>query len=233
MKPAIMAVLLLAPALVFGQKFQDVSQKESPVSLSIGFYPSDPDPYVFAQNKSRKGVLAIVAAASFKDKAGQDYPVRTEQDYAFKFGVLKSHDQRGVAPVYIPNIKTISSEHGSTVQEIDDPPDPVKIKQAVGDGAVLFVQFNDGTTWGDSGVARRLLDSRAQRLAFLKRLVETYYASGEAAFDSVLNEPKPMSPEFATAACLKGDAERDRLSTIELAKQRLAAAQEWHALGIF
>lgn len=232
-KPAIIGVLLLAPALAVGQEFQDVSQKGSPVSLSVGFYPSDPDPYVFAQNNSSKGVLAIVAATSFKDRAGQDYPVRTEQDYAFKFGVLKSNDQRGIAPVYVPNIKTISSEQGSLVQEVDDHPDPVKIKQAVGNGAVLFVQFDDGTTWGDAVVARRLLDSRPQRLAFLKRLVETYYEGGVAAFDAVLSEPKPMSPEFATATCLKGDAQRDRVSTIELAKQRLAAAQKWQALGIF
>jgi hypothetical protein len=65
-------------------------------------------------------VLAIVAAASFKDGAGQDYPVTTEQDYAyaFKFGVLKSHDQRGIAPVHVPNIKTISSEQGHSYKKL-------------------------------------------------------------------------------------------------------------------
>jgi hypothetical protein len=232
MKP-VFVFLLLAPALAFGQKFQDVSQKGSPVSLSIGFYPGDSDPYVFAHNDSAKPVLAIVVAANFKDTTGQNYPVTSQQDYAFKFGALKSHDQRGVAPVYMPNFKTISNENGHSVQTIDDHPDPLKIKQAVGDGAVLFVQFDDGTTWGDPASARGLLDSRPQRLAYLKRLVEIYYESGQAAFDAVLSEPKPMSPEFAVAGCLQGDAERDKISTIDLAKQRFADAQRWHSMGIF
>jgi hypothetical protein len=233
MKRTILTTLLLASSLAFGQKFQDVSQKGSPVSLSIGFYPSDPDPYVFAQNNSSKGVLVIVAAASFKDQAGQDYPVRTEQDYAFKFGVLKSHDQRGVAPVSMPNIKTISSEPGSIVQQLDDHPDPVKIKQAVGDGAVLFVQFDDGTTWGDSTSGKDLLAARPQKFAFLKHLVETYYESGQDAFDTVLRDGMRRFPEKAVAYCLVGDAESEKMPPIELAKKRLAAAQEWRALGIF
>jgi hypothetical protein len=203
------------------------------VSLSIGFYPSDPDPYVFAQNNSSKGVLVIVAAASFKDQSGQDYPVRTEQDYAFKFGVLKSHDQRGVAPVSMPNIKTISSEPGAIVQELDDHPDPVKIKQAVGDGAVLFVQFDDGTTWGDSTAGKDLVAARPQKFAFLKHLVETYYESGQDAFDTVLRDGMRRFPEKAVAYCLVGDAESEKIATIDLAKKRLAAAQEWRAQGIF
>jgi hypothetical protein len=35
------------------------------------------------------------------------------------------------------------------------------------------------------------------------------------------------------AACLKSDAEYEKIATIDLAKKRLAAAQEWRALGIF
>jgi len=59
-------------------------------------------------------------------------------------------------------------------KRLNDHPNPVKLKEAVGDGAVLFVQFHDGTTWGNSGVARRPLDSRPQKLACPKALVETY-----------------------------------------------------------
>jgi hypothetical protein len=35
------------------------------------------------------------------------------------------------------------------------------------------------------------------------------------------------------AACLKSDARYEKIATIDLAKKRLAAAQEWQALGIF
>jgi hypothetical protein len=242
MKRAISMLLLLAPMLAFGQKFQDVSQKGSPVSLSIGFYPGDPNPYVFARNDSSKGVLALAAVANFKDASGHSVPLTTNQDYAFKFGVLKPHDKRGVGPVDVdPGITTTTQTMTSTeggvsvtrvVQEVGQP-DPTKNRQAVGNGAVLFVQFDDGTTWGDPASAKRLLDSRPQRLAYLKRLVETYYESGQDAFNAVLREPKPMSPESVVAGCLQGDAERDKIPTIELAKKRLADAQGWHASGIF
>jgi hypothetical protein len=78
-----------------------------------------------------------------------------------------------------------------------------------------------------------MLAERPQKFAYLKRLVETYYESGDAAFAALLNEPKPRSPEYKVAASLKCDADYDRVTTIDLAKKRLAAAQEWRALGIF
>jgi hypothetical protein len=99
-------------------------------------------------------------------------------------------------------------------------------------GAVLFVQFDDGTTWGDPSAGKELLAARPQKLAFLKNLVETYDESGQDTFAALLNEPKFGSPEHTVAACLKGDAEHEKTATIDLAKKRLAAAQEWRALGI-
>ena len=209
------------------------SKKGSPLSLSIGFYPGNPEPCVLAHNNSTKGVLTLVAVVNFKDAARQaSPPLTTYQDYAFKFGIIKSHDQRNVAPIIMSHIKTLSVEgNASGVQHVVD---PVEFKNMVGDGAVLVAQFEDGTTWGDFGVARRLLDSRPQKLAFLKRLVETYYESGEAAFEAVLHEPNPgRSPKRQVAACLKGDAADEKISTIDLAKKRLADAQGWHASGIF
>jgi hypothetical protein len=48
-----------------------------------------------------------------------------------------------------------------------------------------------------------------------------------------LDAPTLGRPERAVAGCLKGDAESDKIQTIDLAKKRLADAQEWRALGIF
>jgi hypothetical protein len=208
----LLALLLLASSVVFGQKFQDVSAKGSPLSLKIDKIDStDPDPYVIAHNNSGKGVLAIVALMNFKDATGQGFPLTTQQDYAFKFGVLKSHEERGVAPVNIDS----------------------DIKVSEGVGAVLFVQFEDGSTWGDTGAGKQLLDSRPKRLAFLKRLVELYYQSGQDAFDAALNDPTLDRSERSVAGCLKGDAGYEKMATIDLAKKRFADALEWRALGIF
>ena len=212
MKSIIFAILLLAPAFTFGQKFQDVTAKGSPLSLKIDKIDStDPDSYVIAHNNSAKGVLAIVAFMNFKDATGQGFPLTTRQDYAFKFGALKSHEQRGVAPVNLDS--------------------GLKITEGI--GAVIWVQFEDGTTWGDAGVGKQLLDSRPKRLAFLTRLVDLYYESGQGAFDAALNDPTLGRSELSVAMCLKSDAEYEKMSTIDLAKKRFADALQWHASGIF
>jgi hypothetical protein len=65
MKP-ILTVLLLAPALAFGLKFQDVTAKGSPVSLSVKVDSTDHQPYVVVHN-SIKGVLALSAVVNTTD----------------------------------------------------------------------------------------------------------------------------------------------------------------------
>jgi hypothetical protein len=100
-------------------------------------------------------------------------------------------------------------------------------------GAILFVQFEDGSTWGDREAGREMLERRPQELAFLQHLVEIYYRDGDAAFAAALDDPTLRPPESAIAGCLKADAEYEKIATIDLAKKNLAAAQEWRALGIF
>jgi hypothetical protein len=212
MTPPILTILLLAPALAFGQKFQDITAKGSPVSLNVKTTAPDPVPYVIAHNNSTKGILALSAVINVTDVNGNVIPCFTRQDYAFKFGIIASKEERGVAPME-------SSELG--------------IKIAHAEGAVLFVQYDDGSTWGDAQAGEKMLAARPQKLAFLKHLVEVYYESGDSAFTVALDSPLPGSAEYKVAACLKGDAVDAKVSTIDLAKKRLAAAQEWRALGIF
>jgi len=210
-RATLLTILLLAPALAFGQKFQDVTAKGAPVSLLVKADYPDMGPYVAVHNNSSKGILALVAVVRTTDEHGQVVPCFTRQDYAFKLGVIAPKEERGVGPLA---------------------PEPrVKIDDAV--GAVFFAQFDDGSIWGDPEAGMEMLAARPQKLTFLKHLVETYYESGDAAFAAALNEPKPRSPEYAVAACLKGDADYDKISTIDLAKKRLADAQEWRAFGIF
>jgi hypothetical protein len=212
MRPAILTILLLACGLAFGQQFQDVSAKGSPASLGVKHDSEDMGrPYEVVRNHSSKAILAMVAIVRATDDQGGVIPCTSSMDYAFKTDALTPQEERFACLM------------GS--------PDEGKVTSAV--GAVLFVQFDDGTTWGDPTAGKELLAARPQKLAFLKNLVETYYESGEDAFTTLLNEPKPMSPEHMVAACLKGDAKYEKIATIDLAKKRLAAAQGWRAVGIF
>jgi hypothetical protein len=211
MKSPILTILLLAPALAFGQKFQDVTAKGSPVSLSVKVDSTDNQPYVVIHNNSIKGVLALSAVVKTTDASGQVVPGFTRQDYVFKSGVIASQGDRQIAPLaFEPETKIDHAE-----------------------GVVLFVQFEDGSTWGDLEAGKQIFAARPQRLAFLKHLVEVYYDGGETSFTAALNEPTLGRPESSVAGCLKVDAEAEKITPIELAKKRLADALEWRALGIF
>jgi hypothetical protein len=206
-----LAILLLAPALAFGQKFQDVTAKGAPVSLSVKNDYADMGPYAAVRNNSTKGILAMFSVVKTTDDQGRVLPCEGRMDYAFKVGILAPQEDRFACPI-----------------EAATP--GAKITETV--GAVLFVQFEDGTTWGNPEPAKNLLAARPQKLAFLKHLVEAYYESGEDAFDAVLKDGMLKDPERAVAGCLVGDAKDAGVATIDLAKKRLAAAQQWQASGV-
>jgi|SRR5215813_5612772 len=214
MRRSLVLLLLLASSFAFGQKLQDVSANGAPLSLLVKHDYTDMGPYAAVRNTSSKGILAFVAVVTTTDDHGQAVPCTGRADYIFKSGVLAPQEERFAC--------------------LMDPADPgAKIVETV--GAVLFVQFEDGSTWGDMEAGQQVLAARPRKFGFLKRLVETYYESGEDAFTAELNAPEPShsSPEFAVAGCLKSDAEGEKIATIDLAKKRLAAAQEWRAQGIF
>jgi hypothetical protein len=212
MKPTILAILLLASAFTFGQKFQDVSAKGAPASLSGKHDDPEMGPYAAARKISGKTILAMVAVVRATDEHGRVFPCSSHMDYAFKIGAMAPQEERFACMMGNPHDKSA--------------------KIANVEAAVLFVQFEDGSTWGDDQAGKGMLAERPQKLAYLKRLVETYYESGDAAFAALLDEPEPMSPEFTVASCLKGEAD-EKTSTIDLAKKRLAAGLQWHASGIF
>jgi|SRR6516162_4796076 hypothetical protein len=219
MRPALLA-LLLASSLAFGQKFQDITAKGAPVSLTVKHDRADVGPYVAVRNLFNKGILAYVAVTKITDERGQTQPCESWADYAFKPSVLGPQEEN---PLACP----------LDLSDPLEPPKPaVKITDVV--SAVLFVQFEDGTTWGDLQTGKRIiLDDRPKKLAFLKRLVETYYESGEDAFNAMLSDQTVRGPEVRLAMHLKGDAEYQKTSAIDLVKKQLAPAQGWHASGIF
>lgn len=93
MKRALSILLLLAPALAFAQKFQDVSAKGAPVSLATKHDRVDLGRYVAVHNESYKGILAYVAVTKTTDEHGQTKPCRSIADYAFKSSVLRSQEE--------------------------------------------------------------------------------------------------------------------------------------------
>jgi hypothetical protein len=80
MKPPLLTILLLAPALAFGQKFQDVTAKEAPVSLLVKHDYADMGPYAAVSVKGGWGrgnvsVFSLVRSPQ-RDGVSSDGPGR-------------------------------------------------------------------------------------------------------------------------------------------------------------
>src|SRR5579864_1444550 len=94
MKSPILTILLFAPALAFGQKFQDVTAKGSPVSLSVKHDYADMGPYAAVRNNSTKGILAMFAVVKTTDDQGRVVPCESRMDYVFKSSALAPQEER-------------------------------------------------------------------------------------------------------------------------------------------
>ena len=217
MKPTMVSSFFLATSLVFAQspantKFQDASPKGAPASLSVE-YDSDVGLYAAVRNISGKGILAFVAIIEPTDSRGQSVPCHSRADFVFKDSVLAPRAERFACPL---ETSTDSNEPGATVVK------------AV--GAVLWVQFEDGSTWGDAESGKQILSVRSRKLAFLQKLVGEYYDNGETSFNAMLNDQNLDPRIWAVAGCLVEDAKSQRIPAINLAKTRLETAQKWESL---
>jgi hypothetical protein len=215
MKPTTVFSLFLVTSLVFAQnpadvKFQDASSKGSPASLSVK-YDSDVGLYASVRNTSGKGILAFFAIIEPTDSRGQSVPCHSQADFVFKDSVLAPQAERFACPM-----DTSTASNGATVVK------------AV--GAVLWVQFEDGSTWGDAESGKQILSVRSRKLTFMQELVAEYYDNGETSFNAMLNDQNLDPRIWAVAGCLVEEAKSQGIPAINLATSRLEAAQKWQSL---
>jgi hypothetical protein len=216
MKPTLLGLLLVI-SLAFAQKptdikFQDASAKGAPASLFVKYEP-DVGLYAAVRNTSAKGILAFFAIIEPTDSRGQSVPCHSRADFVFRESALAPNGERFACPM---DTSTGPNEPGATVVK--------------GVGAVLWVQFEDGSTWGDAESGKQILSVRSGKLAFLQKLVAEYYDNGETSFNAMLNDQNLDPRIWAVAGCLVEDAKSKRIPAINLAKNRMEAAQKWESL---
>src|SRR5215470_13626793 len=107
-------------------------------------------PYLAVRNTSGKNILALIALVSTKDNTGQTSGCHGRMDYIFKSSAMAPQEERSACLV------NAASEGAKVVEAL---------------AAVLFVQFEDGATWGDptadNNAGRELLAARPEKLAFM------------------------------------------------------------------
>jgi hypothetical protein len=160
-------------------KLQDVSAEGSPISVSgyVTYRYDDSKKFPFsyrenisAKNVSGKSVLLMVMHLEAEGTPGSDETFSQEYFFgpALEPGGVEVHDEPGASFGQAVNgIPLVDSEH-----------DP----HAVASVRVEFVQFGDGSTWGDADSARTVLHMRSETLAQLDRLEHIYEQAGEDAF---------------------------------------------------
>ena len=120
-------------------------------------------------NTSGKNIIAIVA--QFKTNGFREsHAVNYTHDFYFKPNTFQAGDSHSLdlgdhvyGPHVIPNM----------------PDDPAAVT-----GQLRFVQFDDGSTWGDATVASDILGYRQDVKDFLNHLLSIYASQGEAAMIS-------------------------------------------------
>jgi hypothetical protein len=187
-------------------KLKDVSAKTSPISVS-GYvtyryddskqFPFSYQENILAKNVSGKSVLLMVM--HLEANAGPRGDETYSQEYFFgnalEPGAVEVHDE--------PETTFRQEVNGTPlVDSGEDPHAAAKVR-------VEFVQFGDGSTWGDADSAKTALDMRSATLAELDALDHIYEQKGEAAFLEELARADDYPPAISQLrnAC-NGKAEK-------------------------
>jgi hypothetical protein len=130
-------------------------------------------------------VEAAVKNVSTKNVLSWSLLVRTS-DRVLHF--TSSNDYFFTGDVLAPDVS--AGVHSGTISLVAHPQGETRSNQAVTASAeVEFVQFQDGSTWGDTDVETEALRGRSATLQRLELLQRVYAEQGEKAFLDALAEP--------------------------------------------
>ncbi len=212
---------------------RDVSGRHSPIRVSgaISFEdkPGEAMRYTYrldgsVKNASRKAALLIVI--HFTDGGvnapGLDYVYSDER--FFGPDELKSGESEPTRCGTIP--MPVSYVNGVPVDE-DVGPNAIPFAKS----EVLFVQFADGTTWGDAKQAHMVLGSRVKTRTELGRLRGVLGEHGEEALTDQLSKDA-QSFEFPCIGGLFNECERKKADCLVQGLHAMINAADRHQEGL-
>jgi hypothetical protein len=160
-------------------ELRDTSAEGSPIGVSgyVMFRYDDSKKYPFsyqenfsAKNVSHKSVLLMVMHLEVNGTPGRDETFSQEYFFgsALEPGAVEVSDDLGFSfGRAVNDVPLIASEHD---------------RDAVAEVRLEFVQFSDGSTWGDATFAENVFKMRSDTLAELDTLEHIYEQAGEEAF---------------------------------------------------
>ena len=187
MLPLVLIVLLLAAPQIFAAPQCQITipvavtaAPDSPVTLTgqvayidkgagVTRYASDGK--VLAKNISDKPILLLIVKGEFDDGKAIRTADTNQNDYFFVSDVLAPN------AIETLDLSTPAMSRGSAEQRHPPPPSPRRAN-----AHVAFVEFADGSYWGDLQAAKELLQDRIAAWRRLSELQQIYRLNGEQAF---------------------------------------------------
>jgi len=190
MKTTFLLLVVLAASMAFSQRVMpvaDTSASGSPVALSgtLTFKPTEAILSVAGQNRSARGIMAILIQMD----APPLISFRSEHDHFFKAIEItpNSHFLVSGGAIQVPlggngllNDKVVVN-NGETAA--------LEVKRV--EAKAVWVQFEDGSTWGDEKEGAAMRSERVEIKAFLTHLLTVQKQSGDDAFLQELSAKQP------------------------------------------
>jgi hypothetical protein len=218
MKYLLTAVILTASLAAQTIPIADSSAVGSPISLrgTITFGPSTvSDCSVTGHNNSSRMIVAFVLDLRAVLPDGQPFWYTQSHDH-----FLKDEAMLNMAS---PKPKLDFDAY----LDCGDAPFAAPTTQPQATIEVKFVQFDDGSTWGDGAAVQRVMLQRRETLAYMNLLEAAYAKGGFSALDAALHQP-PVHQRGTTQVLAKrqilldlNDAE----AAIKMIDQFLTSAQ--------
>lgn len=181
--PTIMC--LATSSLLLGQTLQisDDSPKGSPVSLrgTVTFDQKDPNDLacsVTGHNQSAKSIITYAVELDIKEPTGEPQILHFEHDRFFKDLNIS------LPQTDFPILTDCVVGHERNIPRTPAPPEA--------HGKLLFVQYDDGSVWGDNETTSEVMRQRADTLAYLQSLKAAYSSGGPSALSQALLKDQPV-----------------------------------------
>lgn len=134
------------------------------------------------KNLSRKGISAWSASVVTTGVGGPELNLKESHDYFFTGDVLAPKETEGVSQQSCPIRLFLEVPNGESSTDTADNTAPAPTASV----RVEFVQFSDGSIWGDRDEAADVQQVRRETLHKLESLQEVYSGQGEKAFMDAL-----------------------------------------------
>ena len=219
-----LGVYLFTCSVLFAQtiSISDDSPAGSPVSITgtISFPDSSHvDCSITGHNHASQSIIMSVVDLKLTKPSGEPGEMGFQRDHFFKPGAIS-----------LPNSDfLISLPDCEMGHELNVPRTPTT---AEAHARVIFLQFEDGSVWGDAKVGAQLTAQRPEVLAFLKSLKSTYSTDGPDGLEkAIAKDQKPGTKVWLSLAYLRMIRHDFGISAVaETIEQQLATAERRKAL---